>query len=179
MKIYLPFLTFLVFFAGCSKENDDENICTNCGGAVNTSTYIRANINGSQFNSSKAESCILYDDMLLPGMRMLLMIAESNNHKIFLGLMDSSIGTEILDTVEYSFTGSTHFALFDYGYITATDTIIDCPNISGWLKISHQDTVTNKISGSFEFTVIDDDHNNDTIKVTNGVFSKIKYDVIN
>jgi hypothetical protein len=167
----------LLSITACSKKDNDIPPCNNCGSTNNTSAYVSATINGWQFYTSSTPWCQILLNQI-PNLRTMVMVAESNNHRIYLSAIDLNAYTELLDTAVYSVSGTTSLAYFDYSFISNTDTIFECLNIDGFLKINFQDTVQNKISGIFQYTVFDQNHN-DTFKVTNGVFNNIKYEVIN
>ncbi len=153
LKLLLSFCFGCIFLLSCNdKKNEPEK-----------SNYIEAKINGALW-SPYTVSCILLTDTTYH-FRIVNFTATYSGKIITLEARDNATGNAI-STGNRSFTSGEAY----FGYANSG---IPYHTVSGYINVEAVESSSQLISGSFDFTVEDNDGNQ--VHISDGRFKKVNY----
>jgi len=172
-RILILFIFCLIIILNSCSKDTNTNLCQNC--VPDSDNYIFARMNGQPWHPDLIQSSTI--SYLASGMRNFIFSPFKDSVGIYLSASDWIHDEQYPVPITYSDSTRPILVLF-YGVMHRSDSLISYTSkmVSGHMTISSQNISAGKISGSFEFTVVDTLRGtNDTIKITNGTFTNLHY----
>lgn len=157
-------LALTLCFAACSSDSDG-----NGGGSTPSGTYLKAKVNGTQFQTLEIQGqSLAVANKTGSGANTLIMIQGSGDMTATNSMVINLIG--ITETGTYNITPDDDGNVLAYveNANTKSYDTSNCEGATGVLKITA--LTDTKIEGTFSFTGKDDENCSDTRSVTDGSF---------
>ena len=177
MRMSVQFLCIvLLSLVACKKDNEENASASGVLPSSNPNgVSFKANINGIPYQADSIFAVLNIDTTASFHSRLLGIAGFGTSHIVACGFEDTNISTTIpLNTFNFSVSMPTSF--FEYYKIVNPDTLNEFENMDGILTITANDVANQKVSGTFHVTFLDY-VTNDTVKITNGIFSNVPYSI--
>lgn len=169
MRKTLALFAFLFIIISC-KKNDDEPSSGSTQSTHHTSSSFTAYVNGVLTTADSAEGYLVIDTPFTIPWRGLLVAGYCPGKTIIPEFTDT-INSYNLTTLNYDMNAGAGM-----DYYQANDTFNEYYYTDAAFEITSVDTVNKKVSGNFSGTVVGD-VTGDTIEITNGSFTDVKYEI--
>lgn len=166
MKPFLFIISFFFLFTSCEKDESPSGYFPPAGQPSFTFT-----MNGVNIQADSANAYYLIDTSMGIPLRIFSIISFFDDQILSPGFVDT------INSLDFSGVNYQDIMIANLSYEADADTInllFGYHEISAAFAVTHADSVNQLISGTFSGVVVNDSLN-DTLNITNGVYTNIKY----